>query len=69
MRVHFRDLFTLTDGDISAIYATNLFNARTVPAGTKLQGINFNGVVLDRHTNSQFEVEEREGITVIRRVY
>jgi hypothetical protein len=69
MRVHFNDLFTLLEGYVIPKHTTNLFNARTVPAGTKLQGDSFNGVVLERHTNAQFEVEDREGIKVIRRVY
>lgn len=69
MRVHFNDLFTSEEGYIIPKHATNLFNAATVPAGTKLQGHSFNGVVLERHINSQFDVEDREGVKVIRRVY
>jgi hypothetical protein len=69
MRVHFNDLFTAEDGYIIPKHPTNLFNAKTVLAGTKLQGNSFNGVVLEKHTNSQFEVEDREGVKVIRRVY
>lgn len=65
MRMHFNDLFNIQNGAIVPKFPIRIGGA-TMGTGVSFgSGVSFGGVNLSQHTNSFFDVSNKDGIHVI----